>query len=75
MQACFAQLFYAINAKHHYIILFMAIGDHPPHAILSHYGKVSDPAKEVKNTKERLLRALRGLAESLGYHSDDLLEE
>jgi hypothetical protein len=44
-------------------------------AILSRYGKVSDPAKEVKNTKERLLRALRGIAQSLGYHPDDLLGE
>jgi len=44
-------------------------------AILSRYGQVSDPAKEVKNTKERLLRALRGLAQSLGYHPDDLLDE
>ena len=42
--------------------------------VLARYGSVKHPAREVKNTKARLLRKLQALARELGYEADDLME-
>jgi len=39
--------------------------------VLGKYTEVTDPFKQVKNTKERLQRKLRSLAQELGYSADD----
>jgi|SRR5581483_1232253 len=44
-------------------------------SILSLYQAVTDPASEVKNTKERLKRKIKAIAEELGYQTDDLIGE
>lgn len=38
---------------------------------LAHFGLVSNPASEVKNTKARLYRKLQAIADDLGYKADD----
>lgn len=43
--------------------------------VLERYGTVSDPAREVKNMKERLLRKLRTFAEEHGYQLQDILSD
>lgn len=39
--------------------------------VLGKYTEVTEPFKQVKNTKERLHRKLRSLAQDLGYSADD----
>lgn len=41
--------------------------------VLAQYQDIVDPSKQVKNTKEKLQRKLRRLADELGYAVDDLL--
>lgn len=41
-------------------------------AVLERNGKVSNPANQVKNMKERLLRKLRTFAEEYGYQLEDI---
>jgi len=43
--------------------------------ILKQYCPVSDPEREVKNTKERLKRKLKATAQDLNYRLEDLLDE
>ena len=50
-------------------------GVEPYAAVLSKYGPVSDPARDVKNAKVRLQRRLDTLAGRLGYPKEDLLDE
>lgn len=50
-------------------------GVEPYTAVLSKYGSVSDPARDVKNAKVRLQRRLNTLAGRMGYPKEDLLHE
>ena len=43
--------------------------------VLMRYGPVTDPAKEVKNMKARLLRKLQAIARDMGYEAGDLIGE
>jgi DNA-directed RNA polymerase specialized sigma subunit len=40
---------------------------------LAQYGAITNPAREVKNTKAVMLRKLQTLARDLGYEADDLM--
>lgn len=42
---------------------------------LEQYGPVSDPSRYVKNTKVRLQRKLRRLAEEMGYNLQDFIDD
>lgn len=41
--------------------------------VLARYGDVPDPARGVKNTRERLMRKLRAISQDGGYSLEDLL--
>jgi DNA-directed RNA polymerase specialized sigma24 family protein len=42
---------------------------------LAEHGPVTDPARDVKNARERLLRKLKAIAHQLGYQAHDLLDD
>lgn len=44
-------------------------------AVLKQYDSISDPIREVKNTKERLNRKLKVIARKLDYRLEDLLDD
>ncbi len=41
--------------------------------VLARYGDVPDPARDVKNSRERLMRKLRAISQDRGYSLADLL--